>query len=150
MVTSASNSPGETPLIHAARLGRLETAEYLLGHGADPSVASNMGATALHHAAGIGNDDAPCNVNYFFTFVCSSGGNIDLNRNVVFRFLDAGHIELMKLLLGKGVDVESESDAGTPLVWAAGHGQQEAVKLLLEHNAKVVGSLCIFSMNSLI
>ncbi|CAM0958795.1 unnamed protein product [Alopecurus aequalis] len=47
-----------------------------------------------------------------------------------------GHIELMKLLLAKGVDVESESDAGTPLVWAAGHGQQEAVKLLLEHNAK--------------
>ena len=69
---------------------------------------------------------------------------------VLFCFLGAGHIELMKLLLGKGVDVESESDAGTPLVWAAGHGQQEAVKLLLEHNAKVVGGLCIFSMNSLI
>ena len=69
---------------------------------------------------------------------------------VLFRFLGTGHIELMKLLLGKGVDVESESDAGTPLVWAAGHGQQEAVKLLLEHNAKVVVSLCIFSMNSLI
>jgi hypothetical protein len=48
--------PGETPLIHAARQGRLQTAEYLLGHGADPSIASNMGATALHHAAGIGND----------------------------------------------------------------------------------------------
>jgi hypothetical protein len=47
---------GETPLIHAARQGRLQTAEYLLGHGADPSIASNMGATALHHAAGIGND----------------------------------------------------------------------------------------------
>ncbi|KAM3399398.1 hypothetical protein ACQJBY_004663 [Aegilops geniculata] len=74
--------------------------EYLLGRGADPSVASNMGATALHHAAGI------------------------------------GHIEIMKILLGKGVDVESESESGTPLVWAAGHGQQDAVKLLLEHNAK--------------
>ncbi|PWZ03925.1 hypothetical protein Zm00014a_028924 [Zea mays] len=42
----------------------------------------------------------------------------------------------MKLLLSKGVDVESESDAGTPLVWAAGHGNQDAVKLLLQHNAK--------------
>jgi ankyrin repeat protein len=60
-------------------------------------------------------------------------------------FVDAGHIELMKLLLGKGVDVESESDAGTPLVWAAGHGQQEAVKLLLQHNAKVVGAVYVFS-----
>jgi ankyrin repeat protein len=44
----------------------------------------------------------------------------------------------MKLLLSKGVDIESESDAGTPLVWAAGHGQQDAVKLLLQHNAKVL------------
>lgn len=91
---------GETPLIHATRQGHLQTAKYLLDHGADPSVASSLGATALHHAAGIGNT------------------------------------ELMKLLLAKGVDVESESDAGTPLVWAAGHGQQDAVKLLLQHNAK--------------
>ena len=57
-ILSKINCAGETPLIHAARQGRLETVEYLLGRGADPSVASNMGATALHHAAGIGNDDA--------------------------------------------------------------------------------------------
>lgn len=43
----------------------------------------------------------------------------------------------MKLFLSKWVDVESESDAGTPLIWAAGHGQQEAVILLLQHDAKV-------------
>ncbi|CAN6327084.1 unnamed protein product [Urochloa humidicola] len=90
----------ETPLIHAARQGHVHTAKYLLDHGADPSVASSLGATALHHAAGIGNTD------------------------------------LMNLLISKGVDIESESDAGTPLVWAAGHGQLDAVKLLLQHNAK--------------
>ncbi|WVZ95666.1 hypothetical protein U9M48_041400 [Paspalum notatum var. saurae] len=98
--TASFLHPGETPLIHATRQGHLHTAEYLLDRGADPSVATNLGATALHHAAGIGN------------------------------------MELMKLLLAKGVDVESESDAGTPLVWAAGHAQQDAVKLLLQHNAK--------------
>ncbi|EEE62010.1 hypothetical protein OsJ_16792 [Oryza sativa Japonica Group] len=49
---------------------------------------------------------------------------------------DDGNLDLMKLFLSKGVDVESESDAGTPLIWAAGHGQQEAVKLLLQHDAK--------------
>jgi ankyrin repeat protein len=54
----------------------------------------------------------------------------------------------MKLLLSKGVDVESESDAGTPLVWAAGHGNQDAVKLLLQHNAKVPYLLhVVYSMN---
>ncbi|GJQ96341.1 ankyrin repeat family protein [Tanacetum coccineum] len=46
-----------------------------------------------------------------------------------------GHIELMELFLSVGVDVDSQSDSGTPLVWAAGHAQQDAVKLLLKHKA---------------
>lgn len=45
---------GETPLIHAARQGHTDTAKFLIEHGADPSIASNLGATALHHSAGIG------------------------------------------------------------------------------------------------
>lgn len=49
----------------------------------------------------------------------------------------AGNIELLTYLLSKGAEVDSESDAGTPLIWAAGHGQQEAVKVLLEHHANV-------------
>ncbi|KAK3200678.1 hypothetical protein Dsin_024093 [Dipteronia sinensis] len=90
---------GETPILHAARQGHTETAKYLFEHGANPAIASNLGATALHHSAGIGN------------------------------------IELLTYLLSKGVEVDSESDSGTPLIWAAGHGQPEAVKVLMEHNA---------------
>lgn len=45
---------GETPLIHAARQGHFDTVKYLLEQGANPSASSNLGATALHHAAGIG------------------------------------------------------------------------------------------------
>jgi ankyrin repeat protein len=55
----------------------------------------------------------------------------------------------MKLLLSKGVDVESESDAGTPLVWAAGHAQQDAVQILLEHNAKVPRPSILFLLTNL-
>uniref|UniRef100_A0A804KMB4 Uncharacterized protein n=1 Tax=Musa acuminata subsp. malaccensis TaxID=214687 RepID=A0A804KMB4_MUSAM len=47
----------------------------------------------------------------------------------------AGNIELLNLLFSKGVNVESQSDAGTPLIWAAGHGQEESVQFLLEHHA---------------
>ncbi|TXG65974.1 hypothetical protein EZV62_007249 [Acer yangbiense] len=90
---------GETPILHAARQGHTETAKYLFEHGANPAIASSLGATALHHSAGIGN------------------------------------IELLTYLLSKGVEVDSQSDSGTPLIWAAGHGQPEAVKVLLEHNA---------------
>ncbi|KAK8576161.1 hypothetical protein V6N13_090638 [Hibiscus sabdariffa] len=90
---------GETPLLHAARQGHTLTAKYLLEHGANPTIPSDLGATALHHSAGIGN------------------------------------IELLKHMLAMGVEVDSQSDAGTPLVWAAGHDQHDAVKVLLEHNA---------------
>lgn len=45
---------GETALVHAARQGHTATAKYLIDHGADPTIASNLGTTALHHAAGIG------------------------------------------------------------------------------------------------
>lgn len=45
---------GETALIHATRQGHTATAKYLIDHGADPTVASNLGATVLHHSAGIG------------------------------------------------------------------------------------------------
>lgn len=52
--------------------------------------------------------------------------------------LSTGNIELLKELLSRDVEVDSQSDAGTPLIWAAGHGQQDAVKVLLEHHANVI------------
>lgn len=48
-----------------------------------------------------------------------------------------GEIELLKELLSRGVPVDSESESGTPLIWAAGHDQKDAVEVLLEHNADV-------------
>ncbi|CAI9102678.1 OLC1v1000980C1 [Oldenlandia corymbosa var. corymbosa] len=89
----------ETPLLHAARQGHTVTAKYLLDCGADPTIPSQLGATALHHSAGIGDTD------------------------------------LLECLISRGVDVNLQSDAGTPLIWAAGHGQLDAVRLLLKHNA---------------
>ncbi|XXG77721.1 hypothetical protein AAC387_Pa08g1821 [Persea americana] len=35
--------------------------------------------------------------------------------------------ELVGLLISEGIDVDSQSDAGAPLTWTAGHGQQDAV-----------------------
>lgn len=45
---------GDTPLIHAARQGHTDTAKLLLEYGANPAIASDLGATALHHSAGLG------------------------------------------------------------------------------------------------
>ncbi|KAI8025031.1 Ankyrin-1 [Camellia lanceoleosa] len=90
---------GETALLHAARQGHTTTAKYLIECGANPAIPSELGATTLHHSAGIGD------------------------------------IELLRFLISKGVGVDSQSDAGTPLIWAAGHGQPDSVKVLLENHA---------------
>jgi len=47
-------------------------------------------------------------------------------------------------LLSKGVSPDLESDSGTPLVWAAGHAQPDAVNVLLEHGANVCPLLLCF------
>ncbi|KAL4575314.1 hypothetical protein LXL04_022156 [Taraxacum kok-saghyz] len=90
---------GETPLIQAARQSHTSTAKYLIEHGANPALESELGAIAL----------------------------IMLLEHVSFPVCD---IELMEALLSStGVEVDSQSDVGTPFVWASGHRQQDALKL---------------------
>ena len=66
------------------------------------------------------------------------------NAELPRHFLDLmvasyfGHEAVVKLLLEKGAEVDSESDNGqTPLSWAAGDGHEAVVKLLLEKGAKL-------------
>jgi hypothetical protein len=49
-----------------------------------------------------------------------------------------GEVELMRVLLEKGVEVDCSSDAGPPLIWAAGHEHIPAVEILLDHGANVI------------
>ncbi|KAK7852849.1 26s proteasome non-atpase regulatory subunit 10 [Quercus suber] len=62
---------------------------------------------------------------------------------------DIGEIELLKILLSKVVDVDSQSDAGTPLIWAAGHGQPEAVKPNAETDDNITPLLSTVAAGSL-
>lgn len=50
----------------------------------------------------------------------------------------------MKLLVEKGVDVDCPSDAGPPLIWAAGHEHLKAVQFLLDSGANVRAFWCLF------
>lgn len=42
---------------------------------------------------------------------------------------------MLRVLLDSGAEVNAESSAGTPLLWAAGSDNQEAVSTLLEAKA---------------
>ena len=48
-----------------------------------------------------------------------------------------GHIEIVRLLLEKGADINARDIKGTPLHWAASRGHLEVVRWLVENGADI-------------
>ena len=97
-------APGATPLYRAVRAIDLAAVQLLADRGADPSQAIKDGSTPLMAAAGLG---AP------------RGGDEEVT--------EAGDrndpIDVMKVLIAKGANVNAANDAGmTPLHYAAQRG----------------------------
>jgi ankyrin repeat protein len=113
--TSASDAPvpKERKLLVAAQRGDVALVKLLLDKGEDPNVReterNNLGRTPLHYAA----------------------GGKHYNRQ-------GRHIEVAKLLVERGADVNAKGDTGyTALHVASGLGQVELVDFLLKNGADV-------------
>ncbi|CAL5092578.1 unnamed protein product [Urochloa decumbens] len=156
---NSTSTEGETPVLLAAEAegkgnnGTRGLLRYLLDRGGDPAMPDVRGSTPLHNAAEYGGffalrslvvssltgvswksclDRGPCacvQTVCICTIWRSSGFVFD------FRFVPAGYCKAVRLLLSKGVPVDSLSHRGTPLHLAAGYGHDQAVKILLEHGA---------------
>ena len=106
---------GATPLVRAAQSGDLTLIDLLLEYGADPSIPTSYGDTALSAAAGIGWVDG-------VTHEWSAGETA----------------EVVRLLLGLGLDPNTmNGDYRTPLMAAANKGQVEIIRLLVEAGARL-------------
>ncbi|KAK7397317.1 hypothetical protein VNO78_18485 [Psophocarpus tetragonolobus] len=117
----------------AAREGQTAVCEYLLTDLNLPvDSQDDDGETALIHAARQGHTDT---AKYIIDHGADPTVSSNLGATPLHHSAGIGDTELLKYLLSRGVNPDLESDAGTPLVWAAGHAQPAAVSVLLEHGA---------------
>lgn len=130
----SKDDDGETALVHAARQGHTATAKYLIDHGADPTIASNLGTTALHHAAGIGDTE-------LLEHLLARGINPDLESDAGTPLVwAAGHAQpaAVSVLLKYAANPNAETDDGiTPLLSSVAAGSLACLELLIQAGANI-------------
>jgi ankyrin repeat protein len=109
------NRIGSTPFLQAAKLGDIPYMRLLLANGADPSIATEEGATPLMAAAGVG--------------IWQVGESAGSNEEA---------FEAVKICIEAGNDVNAvDANGYTALHGAAHRGSNDIVKLLVEKGAKL-------------
>jgi len=146
---NARDNEGWTPLLLAAAGGHTAVAVALLAAGADTRARDNRGWTALHWAAtrqdtklatlllAAGADTRARLVQQYVHW----GGVMHRafgapGQGVLHLAAASGNLDLVKLLIGRGVGPDIRDDAGvTPLAEACRTGQVRVARFLLEHGA---------------
>jgi Ankyrin repeats (3 copies)/Ankyrin repeats (many copies) len=127
-----------TPLHSAAFYGDLEMVQILLEFGVDVDIKNRDGHTPLDYASASGHrNDARV-----ARLLVAHGADPNTRESIhgftpLHRASKFGRIEIVRLLIEHGANVEVKNDGGsTPLDVASGEQREEIVKLLSEHLAK--------------
>jgi ankyrin repeat protein len=106
---------GATAFLRASQSGDVTLMKLLLARGADPQIATVLGVTALHVAAGIG-----------------------WVEGITYEWSQKDTLEAVKLLLELGLDPNAQADTGRVALHGAAHkGRPDVVQLLADHGAKL-------------
>jgi ankyrin repeat protein len=106
---------GATPFLRASQSGDLELMKLLLARGADPKIATTLGVTALHVAAGIG-----------------------WVEGITYEWSPEATFEAVKMLIGLGLDVNAQAGTGRTALHGAAHkGRAKVIQALADAGAKL-------------
>jgi ankyrin repeat protein len=106
---------GATAFLRASQSGDIELMRLLLARGADPKIATGLGVTALHVAAGIG-----------------------WVEGITYEWSPQATVEAVKMLIDLGLDVNAQADTGRTALHGAAHkGRSDVVQILADHGARL-------------
>jgi ankyrin repeat protein len=128
----ANGRPNLTPLGHAAELGQLRVAKFLLGAKADVNLKTHD-MTPLQHAASNGH-------RAMVELLLASGADVDAKgsdkRTALHAAAEHGFVSVAETLLAAKADINAQDWRGiTPLTFAVRNGFRPVAELLLSHGA---------------
>lgn len=123
---------GDIPLIFAAISGNEDLVKLLLSKGAYVNIRDNYGRTALSRVIKDENE----NYEEVAKLLISEGA--DINTKILMLVISKKNINLLRLILEKGIDINTRDDQGdTLLMNAVKEGNKEITKLLISEGADV-------------
>lgn len=126
---SAANKKERTPLQDASRYGRTQIADLLMQQGAVVQTKSASGCGPLYEAAENGNPE-------MVSKLLGAGAEIDqpcgsYDRTPLHVACSKGHIEVVKLLVAQGADMNRQDDEGFNSLHHAAFWDQRKVAAFL-------------------
>ena len=134
------NRFGDTALIAAVKADHPSCVKVLLERGANPNNIDRDGYSVLS-----------CSARYGFTSIAKTlldyGADLNIHdvdyvheygKTPLIHACQQGHIDVVKLLVEYGVNIEDpDNDGFTPMYYAILHNYNNIVKVLLEHGASM-------------
>ena len=106
---------GATAFFRASQSGDVALMKLLLAKGADPKIATTLGVTALHVAAGIG-----------------------WVEGITYEWSPQATLDAVKLLIELGLDVNTQADTGRTALHGAAHkGRADVIQILADNGARL-------------
>ncbi len=131
---NARSSDGSTALLWLAHWNDLDTANLLLGAGADPNAANDFRMTPLSEACINGNS-------VFVRSLLKSGANpntpIATGETPLMTCAKTGSVDAVRMLIEYGAAINAKEPAQnqTALMWAAAERHPDVVKALIDAHA---------------